>query len=191
MAARTSVTPGLLASSSRRKAYGRSAKTQVIQGVPVTATTGAEQILIGRLNKKLQKRGLKPRCSPTRKIKEVASDTLGVAGICVASQPELKKKTFSLINTQLDTETIENPSILNPSQYKDIVKRKITLETMFSNPSDPFYTTDGPFSVSRQKRLEEERVKRQPDLTGIAAEMIRKTNSSSHKTIRAYSIGGR
>jgi hypothetical protein len=191
MAARTSLSPRTLTSTSTRKAYARGSTTRIFQGTVYTAASGADQIVIGQFNKELEKNGLKPRSNRELGMKQIASDTLGVAGISLATRPELKKKEFSLIDTQLDTETIENPSILNPAQYKDIVKRKITLETMFSNPSDPFYTTDGPFSISRQKRIEEKRVQAQPDLALVAAEMVRQANTSSQKTIRAYGIGRR
>jgi hypothetical protein len=191
MAARTTVTSGFLSRPASRKALAERSSIQVFQGVAYSPSTGADQILIARFNQDLQRNGLKAGSNQSQPIAQLASDALGVAGISLATLPEQKKKNYSLIHTQLDTEIIENPSILNPSEYRDIEKRKITLETMFALPGDPFYTSDGPLSTSKQKQIRKAEEKAAPDLTALAVKMIQQANSSSQKTIRAYGIGRR
>jgi len=139
----------------------------------------------------MQRAGLKNNSNPNVSVQNLASGVLQIAGISLTTHTNRNKIDFSLIASQLDTETLDNPNILNPSQYTNIQKRKITLGPMFPNLNDPIYVLDDAPPIRKQTQMEAiASAETVPNLISIAYDMNKITEDPRQPTLRNFTRYG-
>ena len=112
-------------------------------------------------------------------IQSLAEYVLDGLGCTYSGEPA----DFSLIGTQTDQETIENPAIMDTVEWKVVRNEPIRAVDKFINiAEDPFYKLDDDLSHELQNQLDEEAKKSTPDGTFIVSDlMLYNTNAVKDK----------
>jgi hypothetical protein len=135
----------------------------------------------------MQRAGLKSNSNPAVSIQNLAAGVLQIAGISLTTHTNRNKIDFSLTASQLDTETLDNPNILNPTQYTNIQKRKIILGPMFPNLNDPIYKLDEAPPIGKQTQMENIKAdETAPDLVSLVYNMDKITQNPRQPTLRNF-----
>jgi len=137
-----------------KAAVTEAANVAEINGQFYSRAAGADAYRIIKLNQRLSRSGMMNISNSAIGTQQMASDILKVVAISPTIHANRNNIGFSLIHSQLDTETIDNPNILNPSQYTNIQKRLQPLTPMFSNPNDPIYVLDDAMVDAKQVQLD-------------------------------------
>ena len=83
------------------------------------------------------------------------------------------KKSYSLLDSESDTETIKNENILDETSYQKISNKAQTAEGRFSNKDDPFYNLDDAPSNRLQAKREKAVKRNAPDLVQFTVDISR------------------
>jgi len=187
----TTLNSSVLQSKKGRTTLAAANKLQVVDGHMYSPAINFDQLTIRKLDKQMQRAGLKNSSNPAVSVQNLASGVLQIAGIALTTHTNRNKIDFSLIASQLDTETLDNPNILNPAQYTNIQKRKITLGPMFPNLNDPIYVLDDAPPIGKQAQMEAIKdAETVPDLVTVVYDMHKITEDPRQPTLRNFTKYG-
>jgi|ETNvirnome_2_300_1030623.scaffolds.fasta_scaffold11208_3 hypothetical protein len=125
-------------------------------------TTAAKLSRAGMMNPVSEKAGLEFMCN-----------AIINAFQCSVVNGKESKKSYSLLDSESDTETIKNENILDETSYQKISNKAQTAEGRFSNKDDPFYNLDDAPSNRLQAKREKAVKRNAPDLVQFTVDISR------------------
>ena len=125
-------------------------------------TTAAKLSRAGMMNPVSEKAGLEFMCNAIINAFE-----------CSVVNGAESKKSYSLLDSESDTETIKNENILDETSYQKISNKAQTAEGRFSNKDDPFYNLDDAPSNRLQAKRERAVQRNAPDLVQLTVDISR------------------
>ena len=125
-------------------------------------TTAAKLSRAGMMNPVSEKAGLEFMCNAIINAFE-----------CSVVNGAESKKSYSLLDSESDTETIKNENILDETSYQKISNKAQTAEGRFSNKDDPFYNLDDAPSNRLQAKREKAVKRNAPDLVQFTVDISR------------------
>ena len=187
----STLSSAMLRSKKTRQKIITVSSVQIVDGREYSPSVNQDQLIIRKLNKRMQNNGLKNTSNLSISTQKLAASVLQIAGISLTTHTNRNKIDFSLIATQLDTETLDNPNILNPAQYTNIQKRKIAIGPMFPNLNDPIYVLDDAPPIGKQTQMEAIKdAETVPDLVSLAYDMNKITENPNQPTLRNFTRYG-
>ena len=159
--------PGKASNLQRRAMKQQAASLQIVDGVALSHFAAPSRSTILKADSILMDQGYTETRDVNRSTnKKLALDLLRDLNCSVAPIPA----TYSLVVTQTDQVTLNNPYIENPQLQTDINKLVDTKES-FPEECDPFYQLDDPKSRIDQARQNRDTHRHSVDLTITAAAM--------------------
>jgi hypothetical protein len=130
---------------------------------------------IATVKNAMVQRGILPQSS-TPVGGDGADVTLDVLSALNVSVDYSTNRRFSLIQTETDTEVIENPNIIDTVKWEETMNVNILTTTSFPSTTDNFFTLDaGPDEAVKRQREKTEKTKKQKDsknLVNLASNLI-------------------
>ena len=147
----------------------KSKDTRVIGGKKFTSSSSAYKVIAR--SKNLSRKGLTPRLSPQLSIDDVSQAVLQSYGCSLVYGVE-NKTDYSLIETQTDTEEVQNENILDTKALAKIKNKNTKATDKFPNKDDPFYDLDDGLTQKLQQKRNRTMKRSEPDLVELAAALI-------------------
>ncbi len=164
-----------------RKVSEKSVSNTVVDGRVIASGSNQQKVKTGNALSHLNRNSSTTTLNPTATEYDRSVDMLETIGCCVVDM----SSSFSLISTQTDTETVENPNI---SGSVGSMKNKNTTATdKFSNPADPFYELDG--EPPRRTELETKSIKSskfESQTITLSADLAAMNLSNSGSTLKYF-----
>tara|TARA_R100000008_G_C3524543_1_gene135846 strand:+ start:242 stop:799 length:558 start_codon:yes stop_codon:yes gene_type:complete len=106
---------------------------------------------------------------------DVSSQALNLLSImgCTVISKKVMDKDYTLLDTQTDSTKLENPNILDSSDYSSALTRNISMDASFPDVNDPIYAGD-PNPVAEEAVIENiivEHATMGADSVGLAADL--------------------
>ena len=136
-----------------------------------TLAKGSSAYKVTGQGRSLSKKGLTQRISPQLSIDAVSQAVLQAYGCSLVSGVE-NKTDFSLIETQTDTEEVQNENILDTKALSKIKNKNTKATDKFPNKDDPFYDLDDGLTQKLQQKRNRTMKRSEPDLVELAASLI-------------------
>jgi len=158
-----------------------STQTTIIDGQLINGNQ-KNKLKVMNAMRKLNNNGSTTYLNPGATEHDQAVDVLETIGCCVLDMDS----SFSLVGTQTDKESIENPNIMDSGSLKNKKNRETTATDKFSNPDDPFYQLDGAIPRNIELRNSSIKIGKYETPTIALAAAIAELNLSSTGTTLKY-----
>lgn len=110
---------------------------------------GSQNNKVNKIKAKLSKQKVMRATTNTQHNSEVSLEILESLGCVCIKDKNINRSNFSLISTQTDTETVDNPNILDAAIYGQIAKGKVSFTNVLKNELNSFYKLDEGMSSVR------------------------------------------
>ena len=172
------------------KFVGHENNTKIVNGQQISLGNGEHQkYTITSANSTLEAQGTLVRPNNQVSLNDQAIAILSTLNCTI----EGETKEFSIIATQTDTEVIENPNILNATQYAILQNKTIDATYSFPNPNDPFFELDA--GLPHQVQAQRDTIKAKApdrDVKLITADLINwNVGSKKTSTLPQFKKGGK
>lgn len=147
----------------------KSKETRVIGGKQYSTSSSLYKVMA--ISKNLSRKGLTERMNPQLSVDYVSQAILQTYGCSLASGVE-NKTDYSLIETQTDTEEIQNENIFDSNAYSNLKNKNIEALDKFPNKDDPFYDLDDGLTQKLQQERNRTMKRSEPDLVELVAALI-------------------
>jgi|6_EtaG_2_1085325.scaffolds.fasta_scaffold00795_9 hypothetical protein len=104
-------------------------------------------------------------------------------GCSVVTGGKEKQKTYSLLESETDTETVANINILDAQKFSNLKNKGISLSDKFTNVDDPIFDLDDAPSLKIQQERNISLQKSAPDVVSIAADLVSLNLKASNNSV--------
>jgi len=136
-----------------------------------TLTQGSAAYKVVGQSRSLAKKGVIQNINQSVSTDYVSQALLQAYGCSLASGVE-NKTDYSLIETQTDTEEIQNENIFDSNAYSNLKNKNIEALDKFPNKDDPFYDLDDGLTQKLQQKRNRTMKGSEPDLVELAGALV-------------------
>jgi len=117
------------------------ASTKVENNTIVSSRGKQSAAKVQRLAKKMSdNRTIEP--TEVKTTQALSLKILSAAGCSLVESIDINRAEYSLISDQIDTEVVENPNKIDPKQFANIKKAKISIDKIFKTTDDSIFKLD-------------------------------------------------